>query len=53
MKNQLNNEQIQFYQNNGFIVIEDFLSQEELDHWRIAVTTAVEERGGIKYPGKI
>jgi len=52
MKNQLNNEQIQFYQNNGFIVIEDFLSQEELDHWRIAVTTAVEERGGIKIPGK-
>ena len=52
MKNDLNNEQIQFYQNNGFIVIEDFLSQEELDHWRIAVTTAVEERGGIKIPGK-
>lgn len=52
MKNQLNNEQIQFYQNNGFIVIEDFLSPEELEHWRKAVTTAVEERGGIKIPGK-
>jgi len=52
MKNQLNNEQIQFYQNNGFIVVEDFLSPEELEHWRKAVTTAVEERGGIKIPGK-
>ncbi|HZI52719.1 MAG TPA: phytanoyl-CoA dioxygenase family protein, partial [Chitinophagaceae bacterium] len=52
MKNQLNKEQIQFYQNNGFIVIEDFLSPEELEHWRIAVTTAVEERAGIKIPGK-
>ena len=52
MKNQLNEEQIQFYQNNGFIVIEDFLSPEELEHWRKAVTTAVEERAGIKIPGK-
>lgn len=52
MKNQLNKEQIQFYQNNGFIVIEDFLSPDELEHWRLAVTTAVKERAGIKIPGK-
>src|SRR4030095_4940652 len=52
MKNQLSEEQIQFYQNNGFIVIEDFLSPEELEHWRIVVTTAVKERAGIKIPGK-
>jgi len=52
MKNQLNEEQIQFYQNNGFIVIEDFLSPEELEHWRIVVSTAVKERAGIKIPGK-
>jgi len=52
MKNQLNEEQIQFYQNNGFIVIDDFLSPEELEHWRKAVTTAVKERAGIKIPGK-
>ena len=52
MKNQLDKEQIQFYQNNGFIVIEDFLSPEELEHWRKAVTTAVKERAGIKIPGK-
>ena len=52
MKHQLNKEQIQYYQNNGFIVIEDFLSPEELEHWRKAVTTAVKERAGIKIPGK-
>ena len=52
MKLQLNNEQIQSYQNNGFLVIENFLSPEELEHWRNAVTTAVKERAGIKIPGK-
>jgi ectoine hydroxylase-related dioxygenase (phytanoyl-CoA dioxygenase family) len=52
MKHQLNKEQIQNYQNNGFIVIEDFLSPDELEHWRQAVTNAVKERAGIKIPGK-
>src|SRR6478735_9162861 len=52
MKHQLNDKQIQYYQTNGFIVIEDFLSPEELEHWHKAVTTAVKERGGIKIPGK-
>jgi len=52
MKYQLNEQQIQSYQSNGFIVIENFLSPEELEHWRKAVTAAVEERAGIKIPGK-
>jgi phytanoyl-CoA hydroxylase len=52
MKHQISEEQIQYYQTNGFIVIEDFLSPEELEHWRKAVTTAVTERGGQKIPGK-
>jgi phytanoyl-CoA hydroxylase len=52
MKYQLNKDQIQSYQNNGFIVIDDFLTPDELEHWRSAVTTAVKERGGIKIPGK-
>jgi phytanoyl-CoA hydroxylase len=52
MNFQLNENQIQNYQANGFIVIENFLSPEELDHWRKAVTIAVEERAGIKIPGK-
>jgi phytanoyl-CoA hydroxylase len=52
MKYQLNEEQIRKYQDEGFIVIENFLSPEELDHWRKSVTAAVEERAGIKIPGK-
>jgi phytanoyl-CoA hydroxylase len=45
-------EQIAFYQANGFVVIEDFLSPDELEHWRKAVMQAVAERGGRKIPGK-
>src|SRR5438034_489786 len=52
MKYQLTDEQIQSYQANGFIVIENFLSPEELEHWRKSVTIAVEQRAGIKIPGK-
>jgi len=52
MKNQLSSEQIKSYQDNGFIVIENFLSNEELEHWQKWVSTAVEERAGVKIPGK-
>lgn len=52
MRYQLTPEQIHGYQENGFIIIEDFLSPAELDTWRKAVTVAVEERAGIKIPGK-
>jgi phytanoyl-CoA hydroxylase len=52
MKSQLTSEQVQYYRDNGFVVIENFLSPEELDHWQKSVTTAVEQRAGIKIPGK-
>ena len=52
MKHQLTPDQVQSYQDNGFIVIENFLSPDELQHWRKSVTTAVEQRAGIKIPGK-
>jgi phytanoyl-CoA hydroxylase len=52
MKCELSREQIQSYQDNGFIVIENFLSPGELDFWRTAVTNAIAERAGIKIPGK-
>jgi len=52
MNNQLTEKQIQQYRENGFIVMENFLSPQELDHWRNSVNTAVEERAGIKIPGK-
>ena len=52
MKCELTQDQIQYFQSNGFIVIEDFLSPEELHHWRSAVMEAVKDRNGIKIPGK-
>lgn len=48
----LSKEKIDFYQDNGFVVIEDFLNKEELEEWRKAVTEAIEERNGKKMPGK-
>jgi len=52
MKHQLTTEQIESYRSSGFLVVENFLSGDELEHWRETVTTAVKERGGIKIPGK-
>src|SRR5262245_57623144 len=52
MKYELSHEEVQLYQDNCFIVIENFLSGEELDNWRTAVANAVGERAGIKIPGK-
>lgn len=52
MNDKLTSKQIENYQLNGFIVIENFLSSEELENWRSAVSTAVKERGGQKMPGK-
>jgi phytanoyl-CoA hydroxylase len=52
MKHLPGTDQIAFYQANGFVVIEDFLTPDELEHWRKAVMQAVAERGGRKMPGK-
>jgi phytanoyl-CoA hydroxylase len=52
MKYEINQEQIAYYQENGFVVIEDFLSPEEVEHWRTTVMHAVKERAGLKMPGK-
>jgi len=52
MKHQLTKDQIESYRSSGFIVIENFLSAEELEHWRETVTIAVKDRAGIKIPGK-
>lgn len=52
MISQLTDQQIQDYRTNGFIVIENFLTPEELAHWRETITEAVKERAGIKIPGK-
>lgn len=44
MKNELTQDQIAFYQENGFILIEDFLTEAELEHWRVNTQEAVDQR---------
>ena len=52
MNTTLSQEQIEFYQTNGFIVIDDFLSPAELEQWREAVDEAVRGRGKRRMPDK-
>lgn len=52
MKFNLSQDQIDFYQQNGYLVIDDFLNVQELEHWRASVTEALQERNGQKMPGK-
>lgn len=52
MNTSIDQSQIDFYQENGFVVIEDFLSTGELELWREAVTEAINDRDGQKIPGK-
>ncbi len=51
MNSTLTNDQVASYRENGFLVIENLLSPEELAFWRKAVTEAVVERNGVKIPG--
>jgi ectoine hydroxylase-related dioxygenase (phytanoyl-CoA dioxygenase family) len=52
MKHALSEEQIIFYQTNGFVSVDNFLPTDELEHWRKTVMHAVNERAGKKMPGK-
>ncbi|MCB0145525.1 MAG: phytanoyl-CoA dioxygenase family protein, partial [Caldilineaceae bacterium] len=52
MKHELSQDQINFYQENGFIVIHDFLTADELETWRAAVDEAVSERGQRRIPNR-
>ncbi len=52
MNTQLSQAQIASYQANGFIVIEDFLNAQELEHWRKVVTEAIASRGKTKLAGR-
>lgn len=52
MNCQLTQDQILQFQQQGFLVIDDFLSPPELDHWRNTVMGATAQRSGIKMPGK-
>ena len=46
MKNQLTQQQVDFYQENGYIVVDDFLTPDELETWRRQIADAVEQRDG-------
>ncbi len=52
MKNELSIEQIEKFQNDGYIVIEDFLSAQELELWREALSDAIAKRKGFKMPDR-
>jgi phytanoyl-CoA hydroxylase len=45
LKTEVSQEQIDFYQDNGFLVIHDFLEPDELERWRTAVDEAIRNRG--------
>lgn len=52
MNTSLTQNQRQAYQQDGYLLLENFLTPEELDFWRIAVEEAILERGGRKMPNK-
>lgn len=52
MKNELSLQSIEKYKQDGFLVIEDFLSPEELEFWREALNEAVAKRNGNKMPDR-
>ncbi|HEY4323956.1 MAG TPA: phytanoyl-CoA dioxygenase family protein, partial [Mucilaginibacter sp.] len=52
MNYQVDENQVQFFQKKGFLVIQDFLSADELEHWRATVMNAVRNRNGQKMPDK-
>lgn len=48
MKNHVSDEQVAFYRDNGFLVIENFLDADELARWRHDTDEAVEQRLAAK-----
>src|SRR5579883_294571 len=44
MKDDLTKDQIAFYRENGFLVIESFLDRDELSHWQKTTQEAVDQR---------
>jgi phytanoyl-CoA hydroxylase len=52
MKTEVTQAQIDSYQQNGFVLIEDLLTPQELETWRAAVDEAVEGRGKQRILGR-
>ena len=64
MNTQITSDQIEFYRENGFLVIDDFLKGSELSSWQDAVDAAVaqfmkrddmyhNQKGGDSYYGNV
>ncbi|MFZ4771933.1 MAG: phytanoyl-CoA dioxygenase family protein, partial [Ferruginibacter sp.] len=49
MQSILTQKQIESYRENGFLLVENFLNEEELSFWRNAVTDAMQQRNGRKF----
>jgi ectoine hydroxylase-related dioxygenase (phytanoyl-CoA dioxygenase family) len=49
MQSQLSPQQIESYRDNGYLLVENFLNEEELSFWRTSVTEAIEQRNGRKF----
>ena len=49
MQSILTQKQIGSYRENGFLLVENFLNEEELSFWRNAVTDAMQQRNGKKF----
>jgi phytanoyl-CoA hydroxylase len=49
MKSELTQNQIESYQENGYLLVENFLNEDELSFWRKAVTEAIQQRNGRKF----
>lgn len=49
MNNAVTKDQQQFYAENGYLVVEEFLDTSELEEWRQAVDVAVAERGHQRF----
>ena len=51
MKTFLGESQIESYQKEGYLFIDNFLTADELSLWRQSVTEAIDQRNGRKMPG--
>lgn len=51
MKTELSQGQIEFYRDNGYLILHDFLTADELATWRGALDTAIRQRGKQLIPG--
>ncbi len=52
MRAQVTAEQAAFYRENGFVIIEDFLSPDEVKHWVATLDDAIRRRGPDILPDK-